>query len=409
MRAKVAPKPFGRPAAKPAKAPGSRLTVSPLILYSGFAALLATNVLTLVGFLMAPDISKLFAGQDGQVFSAYEDRISQLRLEVDRLQSRHYAQAGDINLQLQELAQQQEVLVEQHQYVKQLADKAAQLGIGDANAEAAAPAPADDSNDDTAPLPAAPGGTAAPTDGDTDTAEAKVSAAAASINKMMDDSKLALATLSDEATLKTDKIVGTLQSIGIQPKLPTIDTDAEGGPLLPPVDGAPDASSASLIDDANDVAVALDRYQAAKNAADLAPVHKPVTSMTRISSIFGNRKDPFTGRLAFHPGIDFAAPQGTTVVSAGKGVVSFVGQINGYGNVVEVTHANGLITRYGHLSAFLVKQGDAVDTGSPIARVGSTGRSTGPHLHFEVRRADNAVDPARYLNAGKMLDKIVAS
>lgn len=406
MRAKVPPKPFGRPAAKPAKATGSRLTVSPLILYSGFAGLLATNVLTLVGFLMAPDISKLFAGQDGQVFSAYEDRISQLRLEVDRLQSRHYAQAGDINLQLQELAQQQEVLVEQHQYVKQLADKAAQLGIGDASAEAAAPAAADD-GDDAAPLPS--GTTAAPTDGDTDTAEAKVSAAAASINKMMDDFKLALTTLSDEATLKTDKIVGTLQSIGIQPKLPASDADAEGGPLLPPVDGAPDASSPSLIDDANDVALALDRYQAAKSAADLAPVHKPVATMSRISSIFGNRKDPFTGRLAFHPGIDFASPQGTTVLSAGKGTVSFVGQINGYGNVVEVTHAGGLITRYGHLSAFLVKQGDAVDTGSPIARVGSTGRSTGPHLHFEVRRADSAVDPAPYLNAGKMLAKIVAS
>ena len=400
MRAKVPPKPFGRPAAKPAKPSGPRLTVNPLILYSGFAALLATNVLTLVGFLMAPDISKLFAGQNDQVFSAYEDRVSQLRLEVDRLQSRHYAQAGDINLQLQELAQQQEVLVEQHQYVKQLADKAAQLGIVDAGA----PAAKDDSVDD-APLPAPD----APAATDGDGAEAKVAAATASVNQMMDDSKLALATLSDEATLKTDKIVGTLQSIGIQPKLPDSDADAEGGPLLPPVDGAPDASTPSLIDDANDVAVALDRYQAAKSAADLAPVHRPVASMTRISSIFGNRKDPFTGRLAFHSGIDFAAPQGTTVLSAGKGSVSFVGQINGYGNVVEVTHPGGLITRYGHLSAFLVKVGDPVDTGSPIARVGSTGRSTGPHLHFEVRRADNAVDPARYLNAGKMLAKIVAS
>ena len=89
MRAKVPPKPFGRPASKPAKAAGPHLSIKPLVLYSGFAALLATNVLTLVGFLMAPDISKLFAGQDGQVFSAYEDRISQLRLDVDPPQSRH--------------------------------------------------------------------------------------------------------------------------------------------------------------------------------------------------------------------------------------------------------------------------------------------------------------------------------
>jgi len=129
VRAKVPPKPFGRPPAKSSKPPGSRLTVLPLALYAGFGGLLATNALTLVGFLMAPDVAKLFAGQNDSVLTAYEDRISQLRLEVDRLQSRHYAQTGDINLQLQELAQTQEVLVEQHQYVKQLAEKAAALGI----------------------------------------------------------------------------------------------------------------------------------------------------------------------------------------------------------------------------------------------------------------------------------------
>jgi murein DD-endopeptidase MepM/ murein hydrolase activator NlpD len=165
--------------------------------------------------------------------------------------------------------------------------------------------------------------------------------------------------------------------------------------------------SPALIDAAMGAAVALFGFTAARAPAATAPIHKPITTMTRVSSVFGNRKDPFTGRLAFHAGIDFAAPQGSTVLSAGAGTVSFVGQINGYGNVVEVTHPGGLVTRYGHLSAFLVKEGDAVLTGSPIARVGSTGRSTGPHLHFEVRRADTAVDPARYLNAGKILAKIV--
>jgi murein DD-endopeptidase MepM/ murein hydrolase activator NlpD len=76
--------------------------------------------------------------------------------------------------------------------------------------------------------------------------------------------------------------------------------------------------------------------------------------------------------------------------------------------VVEITHGNGLVTRYGHLSAFLAKEGQQVETGTPIARVGSTGRSTGPHLHFEVRRSETAVDPARYLNAGTALAKILA-
>ena len=397
MRAKVPAKPFGKPKPAAPKPSGPRLAIRPLYLYLGFGALLVTNALTLVGFLMAPDVAKLFGNQNDSVLTAYEDRIAQLRLEVDRLQSRHYAQTGDINLQLQELAQTQEVLIEQHQYVKQLAEKAAALGIGTAPA-----APAD-----SMPAPAVPPGPAQDTLGTDGDADAKVAAATASVTKMMDDSKLALAALSNQTSAKTDEIMGALATVGIKPKLPDPDQIAEGGPLLPPVDGA---EGTSLIDDANDVAMALDRFKAARDAAALAPIHRPITTAsTRVSSIFGNRKDPFTGRLAFHSGIDFAAPEGTTVTSAGAGKVTFVGQMSGYGNAIEITHDGGIITRYGHLSAFLVKEGDAVSTGSPIGRVGSTGRSTGPHLHFEVRRSDNAVDPARYLNAGKILQNIVAS
>lgn len=107
--------------------------------------------------------------------------------------------------------------------------------------------------------------------------------------------------------------------------------------------------------------------------------------------------------------MDFPAPRGTTVLSAGYGKVSFVGEKSGYGNVVEVTHTTGLITRYGHLSAFLVKEGQVVNTGTPIAQVGSTGRSTGPHLHFEVRRKDVAVDPGKYLAAGKQLARFLGA
>jgi murein DD-endopeptidase MepM/ murein hydrolase activator NlpD len=406
VRPKVPVKPFAKAPSKPHKPSPPRVAVRPLILYGGFSALMLTNMLTLVGLLMAPDIGKLLSSQNGSVFTAYEDRIAQLRLEVDRLQSRHYAQTGDINLQLQELAQTQEVLVEQHQYVKELADKAAALGITDATLSKDSTA----GDDPAIPAAGAAESTTAPsgpTDGDSDPA-GKVAAATASVNKMMDESKLALATLSEEASTKTDQIVGTLATVGIKPKLPDVDadTDAEGGPLLPPVDGA---EGTSLIDDANAVAAALERLKSAKQAADGAPIHMPVATMSRVSSIFGNRKDPFTGRLAFHPGIDFAAPWGTTVLSAGAGTVSFVGQINGYGNAVEITHPSGVVTRYGHLSSFLVKEGDPVETGTPIARVGSTGRSTGPHLHFEVRTDDTAVDPARYLNAGKILQKLIVA
>src|SRR5690606_14107003 len=159
--------------------------------------------------------------------------------------------------------------------------------------------------------------------------------------------------------------------------------------------------------DANAVYEALVRFKAAKGALDLAPIHKPLGVAMRVSSGFGNRKDPFTRGKAFHSGLDFPAPTGTTVLSAGYGKVTFVGQKSGYGNLVEVTHGAGLVTRYGHLSAFLVKEGQTVSTGTPIAKVGSTGRSTGPHLHFEVRRNDEALDPKRFLNAGKRLGRFI--
>ncbi len=388
MRKSVSPKPFAPGGPGRDKPAGRRLSVNPLAFYAGFAALVATNALTLVGLMMTPDISKLLAGQSDSLTAAYEDRIFELRLEVDRLQSRHYAQAGDINLQLQDLAQTQELLLEQHQYVRQLAERAAELGIeADAMPDAEAP-------------PVLTG--ARPKSGDP---AAEVAEAAASVDRMMTDSRLALAALSEQATTRTDAIMDTLANVGIRPKLPSFETDGMGGPLLPPVEGA---GSSGLVDDANAVAEALERFRAARNAAALAPVHKPIMVATRTSSTFGNRKDPFTGRLAFHSGIDYAAPRDSTVLSAGAGTVSFVGQISGYGNVVEIDHGNGLITRYGHLNSFIAKEGQRVSTGTPIARVGSTGRSTGPHLHFEVRRSDTAVDPARYLKAGQALQKILA-
>jgi murein DD-endopeptidase MepM/ murein hydrolase activator NlpD len=389
VRHKVHPKPFGNPAHAIPKAK-KKAGIRPAIFYSLVTTLLLSNIATLVGFIMAPDIARLLNGQSEAVLTAYEDRVAELRLEVDRLHSRQYAQTGDINLQLQELSQQQEVLSEQHQYVKLLADKAAELGLDTASL-------ADPIRDD-ALTTGSIGPVAAIDPAD------QVAAAATAINSMLTDSKMALAALSDEATGRTDEIVGALAGIGLKPKLPDLEDIDVGGPELPPVDGI---DSGSMIDDANAVIAALERFKAAKTAAGLAPVHKPTLSATRISSTFGNRTDPFTKRKAFHSGIDFAAPWGSTVLAAGYGKVTFVGQISGYGNVVEITHSNGLVTRYGHLSSFIVKEGAIVSTGTPIAKVGSTGRSTGPHLHFEIRRDDNAVDPARYLAVGRKLATMI--
>ena len=118
-----------------------------------------------------------------------------------------------------------------------------------------------------------------------------------------------------------------------------------------------------------------------------------------ISSHFGHRSDPFTGRGAFHAGVDFAAEPGSRVISTGPGVVSFAGYKTGYGYVVEITHPTGYLTRYGHNSRNLVREGEAVQKGQAIAVIGSTGRSTGTHVHFEVERDGNTLNPMRYLSA----------
>ena len=362
-------------------APKSR-GIAPGLFYGMFALLAGTNVAAIVALLMAPDIAALVGNQTDTTISAYEDRIAQLRVEVDRLHSRQYAQTGDINLQLQELSQQQELLLEQHQLVRQLASKASELGLDPVVS------PGEVADAPTAIAPASE-----------DLAEIGTS-----MTTMMVESRDAIAALAKSADQGTTAILSALKDIGIQPKLPDGLDNAIGGPFLP--ERAGDAES--IVDDANAVFLSLARFEAARGAIDIAPIHLPLSSVDRVSSTYGNRRDPFSGGRAFHAGIDYPKPAGTLVLSAGYGKVTFAGERSGYGKLVEITHGNGLVTRYGHLSTYLVKKGQVVDTGTPIAKVGSTGRSTGPHLHFEVRRDDVAVDPARYLAIGKRLARFLA-
>ena len=132
-------------------------------------------------------------------------------------------------------------------------------------------------------------------------------------------------------------------------------------------------------------------------AAMSLPTHFPIVNY-RLGSTFGNRSDPFSGRLAFHSGLDFSADTGTPIHAAGGGRVSFSGMVSELGNVVEIDHGNGLRSRYAHCSRLSVKQGELVTPGQLVAEVGSTGRSTGPHLHFEVLKDGMFVDPMPYLN-----------
>ena len=173
-----------------------------------------------------------------------------------------------------------------------------------------------------------------------------------------------------------------------------------GGPMLPP-------RPAAALDDLGSLDAQLARIEAQiAQVADAAaqrnlhfmrlPTRLPVLG-AELTSPFGNRSDPFTSRHAFHAGLDFAAEHGTPILSAAGGKVSFAGFRPDFGWVVEIEHGNGLTTRYAHASKLLVSLGRVVTPGERIALVGSTGRSTGAHLHFEVLRQGEAIDPRHYL------------
>jgi murein DD-endopeptidase MepM/ murein hydrolase activator NlpD len=126
------------------------------------------------------------------------------------------------------------------------------------------------------------------------------------------------------------------------------------------------------------------------------PEGRPVTGGF-ISSYFGEREDPFSGHEAYHKGVDFAGTAGSNVMAVAAGVVTWAGERTGYGNLVEINHGDGYVTRYAHNERTLVKVGQTVKRGEPVALMGSTGRSTGPHVHFEVIRNGRQVDPLSFI------------
>jgi murein DD-endopeptidase MepM/ murein hydrolase activator NlpD len=197
---------------------------------------------------------------------------------------------------------------------------------------------------------------------------------------------------------------GVIRSSGINPDLFLRRVNqGEGGPEIPldqvRIDGISDPAFTQAYLGASAVLAQLDELV---TAVHHVPLSMPVNDARfDRSSGFGARVDPITGKYAFHPGIDFAGPWGAKVISTADGTVIFAGYRGGYGNMVEIDHGFGLHTRYGHLSAITVRQGAHVSAGTDIGRVGSTGRSTGPHVHYEVLY-DNAVrNPSSFIEAGR--------
>jgi murein DD-endopeptidase MepM/ murein hydrolase activator NlpD len=179
---------------------------------------------------------------------------------------------------------------------------------------------------------------------------------------------------------------------------------AAGGPFVPIKPPRPGASAFDRqLYRINVARAQIDHYN--QVLVDV-PVRKPVPGELEVSSPFGVRPDPFLGTPAMHTGVDLRGETGEPVHTTAAGTVSIAGRDGGYGNMVEINHGNGLATRYGHLSEIDVKVGQKVRIGQVIGKVGSTGRSTGPHLHYETRVNGEPVNPQKFLRAGLRLGRV---
>lgn len=184
---------------------------------------------------------------------------------------------------------------------------------------------------------------------------------------------------------------------------------AVGGPEVPatleslqvePVLTSLDAFERKLDDRERQMRVLEDLLLASRLQKQVRPSGWPVQN-GYISSTFGRRSDPFNGRMAMHEGIDFAGSMGSDVMAVATGIVTIAGNSDGYGNLVEINHGNGYVTRYGHNKSIAVKVGDRVVKGQRVAAMGSSGRSTGPHVHFEVLLNGRVVNPQQYIAAAR--------
>ncbi len=221
----------------------------------------------------------------------------------------------------------------------------------------------------------------------------------------MSRSETGLVTLADsEITNRISHIDKVLRTVGMKPSTFEAESDAgQGGPFVPisayHIDGIADQSFTTAYADASAHVTELnDLFAAFRHVPLSAPVHGSAFELT---SDYGPRVDPFTHRVGFHPGLDFGGPWGAVIDATAPGTVVFAGRREGYGKMVEIDHGFGIHTRYGHMSSILVKVGAKVQKGTPIGKLGSTGRSTGPHVHYEVRVGEAARDPSKFIEAGR--------
>lgn len=386
--------------------------------------LLATTYLVLRDDLIGGTIAR-----QARMQHEYEDRIMALRAQVDRVTSRQLLDQQIVEEKVEKLLQQQLELSSRSGRLGALAQSAASAAI---NGEAG-PSPATEplayerhavssgvkaieqvmgiaeGNRGATLEPTGYGEPAARGEGETVSARADrlFSRVTLSLKGVEREQLHYMRQMTSGALRTSEAIRAIVERTGfVLPEPQTADAEAEainsggqtaiGGPFVEPQKEDAFEQSLAALDSA---LVELERTRA---AARTLPLASPAPA-TDITSNFGNRVDPFLGRLALHAGIDFGAETGTRIRSTAAGTVTAAGPAGGYGNMVEIDHGNGVSTRYAHLSVALVSVGERVKADQVIAKSGSTGRSTGPHLHYEVRLNGQAVDPMRFLLAGGKL------
>jgi murein DD-endopeptidase MepM/ murein hydrolase activator NlpD len=326
-------------------------------LQASVAGAVAVLVLLWLGVLVWALAGQIFAGSDRRSLLQREAAVASAESRVARYRANLNAVAGDL------------------QRRQDLLEKAVQGAIG--------------------PIPdALPRGTVSDSANETARTVHKISMAmpeAAGLARI-EARQIAFAErLTRFADNRAEEAGGAIRKVGLNPATVVADNArAEGGPLIR-IDTGLDPRFLRLV-------ASLGRMDAMNTGLAHIPNTMPA-SFDYISSGFGVRSDPIEGGAAFHPGLDFKGPKGAPIYAAAAGTVSFAGQRSGYGNCVEISHGHGLITRYAHMSRILARLGQPVTPGTQIGAIGSTGRSTGPHLHFEVRINDRPVNPRPFLEA----------
>ncbi|WP_295806678.1 peptidoglycan DD-metalloendopeptidase family protein [uncultured Nitratireductor sp.] len=389
-------------------------TVGSAIVALAIGYVLATSYLVLRDDLIGASVAR-----QARLQQAYEDRISALRAQLDRVTSRQLLDQQFMQEKVGELLARQDQLTKRQSRLAPVLNRAGAELLPE---QAPVPEPRPQIKADTTPLldPTKTGSIAvasfAPSATSTvpwplraqESPQNRPLSAADKADYLFVKLNRALETietdqidsvrfLADDAYQTADAIAGTLEDVGLA--IPSGHQDPNvGGPLI--------ASTAVAVfdDHVRELDEALAHLNEVRAKAKRLPLASPSPG-SQVSSRFGSRKDPFLGRLAHHSGMDFRARRGAPIYAAGAGRIIKAGWNGGYGRMVEVDHGNGLTTRYAHMSKITVKKGEAVEAGTQIGKVGSSGRSTGPHLHYEVRKAGTAINPSRFIAAGRKIAK----